>query len=63
MDHQRSRDDTLRAMLLDILYEAELLRPYDPVKAAQLDDAANDLRLVMAEADRHGDVSPYGTVN
>ena len=41
--------DVLRLMLLDILREAELLRPHDPVRTAHLDDAANDLRAVIAE--------------
>jgi hypothetical protein len=37
-------------MLFDILSEAETVRWCDPVKAACLDEAANDLRAMIAEA-------------
>ena len=47
--HDHSPDEVLRLMLVDILQNAELLRPHDPIQAAQLDDAANDLRMVIAE--------------
>ena len=42
-------DHTLAEMLLDILREAEAIRPHDPVRAEQLDAAAADLRMVIAE--------------
>ena len=43
--------DVLLRMLLDILSEADVVRWSDPVKAAYLDDAASDLRAVIAETD------------
>ena len=49
MDPERSSDDVLVRMLFEILSEAEAVRWCDPVRAAQLDDAANDLRAVIAE--------------
>ena len=51
MDPERSSDDVLVRMLFEILSEAETVRWCDPVRAAQLDDAANDLRAVIAEGD------------
>ena len=45
----RTPDEILRQMLVDILREAELVRPHDPVRAGHLDDAAADLRIVIAE--------------
>jgi hypothetical protein len=59
MQAERSRDEILMAMLLDILHEAELLRPHDPVRAAHLDDAASDLRMVIAERTVEGDADAH----
>jgi len=42
-------DDILAEMLLDILREADAIRPLDPVQAEQLDAAAADLWAVIAE--------------
>jgi hypothetical protein len=56
MHPKQSRDDLLKAMLQDILSEAELVRPHDPVRAAKLEEAANDLRSVIAEETVEGDV-------
>jgi hypothetical protein len=50
MDANSSPDHVLQRMLVDILSEAEMVRWCDPVKAAYLDEAANDLRAVLAEA-------------
>jgi hypothetical protein len=59
MHDERSPKEVLGLMLSEILHEAELIRPHDPVKARHLDDAANDLRTVLAERDRdHGRHSP-----
>ena len=46
-----NRHEVLLLMLSDILHEADTLRPQDPIKAAHLDDAANDLRTVLAEGE------------
>jgi hypothetical protein len=56
--HDRSPEEVLRLMLLDMLHEAEMLRPHDAVRAAQLDDAANDLRIVIAEGRRESKGHP-----
>jgi hypothetical protein len=44
-----SQQTVLLLMLVDLLEEADAIRPCDPLKAAQLDDAADDLRSVIAE--------------
>jgi hypothetical protein len=55
MDAEHSPpDEVLVRMLFDILSEAETVRWHDPIKAAHLDDAANDLRAVLAESDAEG---------
>ena len=51
MGAEHSPDDVLVLMLFDILSEAEAVRWHDPERAVQLDDAASDLRAVIAEAD------------
>ena len=51
MGAEESPDDVLVLMLFDILSEAEAVRWYDPVRAEYLDEAANDLRAVIAERD------------
>ena len=51
MDAERSTEDILVRMLFDILSEADAIRWYDPARAAYLDEAANDLRAVLAETD------------
>ena len=51
MADTHSREDALVRMLCDILSEAEAIRWCDPAKAQHLDEAANDLRAVIAEAD------------
>lgn len=49
MQTETARIEILQLMLIEVLREAELLRPYDPVRAAHLDEAANDLFAVIAE--------------
>jgi hypothetical protein len=51
MGAEQSSKDVLVRMLSDILFEAEAVRLSDPVRAAKLDEAANDLRMVIAEPD------------
>ena len=51
MGAEHSPEDVLVLMLFDILSEAEAVRWSDPVRAAYLDEAANDLRAVIAERD------------
>jgi hypothetical protein len=49
MDADRSSGDVLARMLIDLLSEADTVRWHDPARAAYLDEAANDLRAVIAE--------------
>jgi len=51
MGAEQSSNDVLVRMLSDILFEAEAARLSDPARAAKLDEAANDLRAVIAESD------------
>jgi hypothetical protein len=53
MDSERPCD-ILLLMLSDILHEADRVRAHDPIKAARLDDAANELCAVLAESDANG---------
>jgi len=49
MGADTSAGEILVRMLIDLLAEADAVRWHDPVRAAHLDEAADDLRAVIAE--------------